>query len=177
MSGRVTKTSNGAVAGIVGLVLQLAGCGADVGAGSAANNGQTLCLSDFIACVNPIYNATMQNSGGLPVQCASSGCHELGSGSGGSLRVYPNSVDAGELQINFISSLSNANLGAPASSKLLTKPVAGPVGHAGGDIIPDSSDPCYAAILAWVTNSVVDQADPVACGNCIVPALASCGYP
>ena len=176
MSGRVTKTSNGAVVGFVGLVLQLAGCGADVGSGSAANNGQTLCLNDFIACVNPIYDASMQNIVGQTVQCASSGCHLSGSGSGGNLRVFSNSVNAGELQINFISSLSNANLGAPASSKLLTKPVAGAVGHAGGDVIPDSSDPCYAAILAWVTNSVADQADP-ACGSCTAPTLASCGYP
>jgi hypothetical protein len=165
-----------------------AGCGADVGGGSAANNGQTLCYSDYVTCINPIFNAAMQNrTGQTNIQCASGGCHEVGAGFAGSLRVYPNipsnTVDPTELsqlQANFISSLAIANLGNPVSSKLLLKPLVGNNGnndnHTGGDLFPNNMDPCYSAVLAWITNSVPDQADP-ACGNCIPPVLASCGYP
>lgn len=167
---------------VMGIGLLLAGCGVDVGGGSAANNGQTLCYNDYVNCVNPIYNAPMQNlTGQNNIQCASGGCHEVGGGFAGSLRLYPSTVVPAELQVNFTSSLANANLGDPVASKLLLKPLAGNAGnndaHSGGDILPNNSDPCYSAILAWVTNRVDDPNDPVACGSCVVPALASCGYP
>lgn len=149
--------------------------------GSAANNGQTLCYSDYVNCINPIYNQGMQNrTGQTNIQCASGGCHEIGGGFAGSLRIYPNTVDPDELLVNFTSSLANANLGNPAGSKLLLKPLVGNAGnneqHSGGDILPDTSDACYSAILAWITNSVPDQAD-AACGSCTPPVLANCGYP
>lgn len=172
---------------MLGAALQLTGCGAQVGSGAPANNGQTLCLNDYIACINPIYNASMQNRTGQLIQCASGGCHEVGAGFAGSLKIYPNissgTVDPTELanlQLNFLSSLANADLTAPVDSKLLVKPLAGNTGvngsHTGGDVFPDSADPCYVAIINWITNSVSSQTDP-ACGHCTTPVLASCGYP
>ena len=165
---------------VPGIGLLLSGCGVDVGSGSAANNGQTLCYSDYVACINPIFNADMTNRTGQPIQCASGGCHEVGGGFAASLRIYPNTVDADQLLINFTSSLANANLGNPVASKLLLKPLVGNAGnndaHSGGDILPNTSDACYSAILAWITNSVPDQTD-AACGSCTPPVLADCGYP
>jgi len=173
--------------GVVASGLFLAGCGAEVNGGAVANNGQTLCFSDFENCINPIFNTPMQNrTGQTNIQCASGGCHEIGGGFAGSLRLYPNILpgtldptEQSRLQTNFLSTLANANLGNPSSSKLLLKPLVGNSGnndaHSGGDILPNNSDPCYSAILAWVTNRVPDQAD-AACGGC-TPVLAACGYP
>jgi hypothetical protein len=50
-----------------------------------------------------------------------------------------------------------ANIANPASSKLLTKPLAqsaGGVQHLGGDIFLSTSDPDYVTILSWIQSPV-----------------------
>lgn len=165
---------------LAGLAWQLSGCGADVTPG-AVQTGTTLCQNDYEVCINPIFNLPMRRAGDSQViQCASGGCHEVGAGFGGSFKIYPNSTDPTELSANYVVARAFSNLVSPPDSKLLLEPLANSGGitgsHTGGDIFANASDPCYAAILNWISNQVSDPLDPTRCGNCVAPP-ASCGYP
>lgn len=163
----------------VGMVLQLVACGPEVAPGPVST-GQTLCQNNYNVCVDPIFNSPMRRSNLDTVTCASGGCHEVGAGFGGSFKIYPNAAPASiELQANFLVSRAFANLTAPPSSKLLLEPLTGTSSitgsHTGGDIFTGTGDPCYVAILNWISTSVSDQSDP-RCASCTPPVLASCGY-
>lgn len=164
---------------LLGSVSQLAGCGPDVSSGPV-QSGTTLCQNDFNVCINPIFNMSMRRSDSEVIQCASGGCHEVGAGFGGSFKIYPNSADPTELNANFVVARAFSNLVSPPNSKLLLEPLANSGGitgsHNGGDIFANSADPCYAAILNWISNQVTDPLDPVNCGSCGGPP-AGCGYP
>jgi predicted CxxxxCH...CXXCH cytochrome family protein len=142
-------------------------------------SGSSLCFPDYQKCVSPIFDATLQGESGV-VTCSAAGCHSQATGSGGAFKIYPNAqADSAEMQSNFFSAQSFADLDDPADSKLLLKPsVMGRsqgVGHAGGNIFPSPSDACYIAIKTWISNRVDDPNSPV-CGMCVAPVLSSCGY-
>lgn len=113
---------------------------------------QTLSYADYIASVNAVFDA---NIGGKT--CASSGCHIVNGGSGGSFQVHANATTTAELTANFISAKSFANLVTPSESKLLLEPLTGifsSVGsHAGGDIFING-DSNYTIIFNWINNPV-----------------------
>lgn len=180
-------TNPGRAAVFLGLVSMIAGCGAEV-SGGAVSSGTTLCQNQFETCINPIFNRAFPDSSGVNVTCASGGCHEVGAGFGGSFKIYPNAgAGSTEMLANYLVSKAFANLVSAPDSKLLLEPLAGSSSitgsHTGGDIFPNNSDACYAAIRNWISNKVSDPADPVRCLPCsTVPAdvdamLATCGYP
>jgi len=98
--------------------------------------------------------------------CSQSGCHYRDKGNpnvggpGGSLRIFEctgNSCTPDQLLANHDSAAGMANIANPASSKLLTKPLAqsaGGVQHLGGDIFLSTSDPDYVTILSWIQSPV-----------------------
>jgi len=136
------------------LSLLLAGCGADVSS-SAVTTGLTLDCTLFANNVNPIFNA---NIGGKT--CAASGCHSINGSSGGAFKIYPGVTvtNSPEMQANYLAAKAFSNLSSPADSKLLLEPLAGAqstVGsHAGGDIFPDTTDPNYVVIFAWISTQI-----------------------
>ena len=154
----------------------LAACGTDV-SNQAVMGGSTLCRTTFDTCITPIFNLPMRRSDSAPgetVQCASGGCHEVGSLSGGSYKIFPNASTPEQLAGNYFVSLYYAS-----GSVLLLEPFAGPMSHGGGDILPNDSDPCYIAINNWISTLVDDPADPSCrvCGAAPLPAPPSgCGY-
>lgn len=156
-------------------LVALAGCGNTITPQPVQANGSTLCISDFERCVNPVFDAVINGRTG-PATCAAAGCHAQSSGSGGAFKIYPKPAPGStESMANFFSARAFADLNNPPASRLLQKPDADGIPHAGGDIFPNSSDVCRAAITAWISNRVDDENAP-SCGSCTVPATASCGY-
>jgi len=134
--------------------LFLSGCGTDVNS-TAVTTGQTLDCTLFANNVNPIFDL---NIGGRT--CSASGCHSIFGSSGGAFKIYPGIVVANspEMQANYLAAKAFSNLNSVADSKLLLEPLAGAqsiVGsHAGGDIFPDTLDPNYVTIFAWISTQV-----------------------
>jgi hypothetical protein len=144
-----------------------------------AQNAQTLCISDFEVCVNPIFDATLNGRVGQ-VTCSASGCHDQAAGSGGAFKIFANAQPGStEMLANFFAAKSFANLNDPAQSKLLLEPLEGVSSitgtHTGGDIFPDTADQCYQAIFSWISTRVDDR-NSSGCGVCVAAALASCGF-
>ena len=162
---------------VAGLHAALVACN-DVSVEPVPSTGSTLCLVDFETCVDPIFNAAINGRNGATT-CSASGCHDISAGSGGGFKVFANSSDPVELLSNFNAAQAFAFLNSPADSKLLLEPLNGISAisgtHAGGDIFPNASDPCYQTILSWVSNRV-ESSDSSSCGSCSVPDFNQCGF-
>jgi hypothetical protein len=78
--------------------------------------------------------------------CVDAQCHVPG-GDGGTLHLDPNVPMS--FMMNYKLVLPQLNCQRPDESPFLTKPLAGQVGHGGGDIFPSASDPAVVAFLAW----------------------------
>jgi hypothetical protein len=74
--------------------------------------------------------------------CAVAGCHI----NGGNGLDFPGAVD---YQAFYRRTQIYLNCGTPASSQLLTKPLAGVDPHGGDDIFPDLNDPAVVVFLNW----------------------------
>ena len=173
MVRRETLASAALVAVLFGLI---SGCG---GGGSnplgnpptiqnpPASGGQKLSFVYFQKCINPIFLAQLQvNQGGVVSTntCASSGCHDNTSGTGGALRVVqsatavdlsdpantPDVVRTSDMYKNFYSSQGSTVIGTPLQSRLLTKPLTLNVLHGGGVVFLDQSDPNARLIAYWI---------------------------
>lgn len=160
-------------------LLALVACGNEIQPQPVAASGSTLCLADYQRCVNPILDTAINGRTGTAT-CSAGGCHSQNTGSGGAFKIYPGATaDSPEIRANFFSARSFANLDDPPSSRLLQKPTAGRSasvgGHAGGDIFPNTSDPCHAAIQQWIRTRVDSETAPV-CGSCVAVDLSRCGF-
>ncbi len=167
------------------LLLSIAGCG---GGGSnplsnppsvenpAAIGGRKLSFVYFQKCINPILLASLQiNQGGVVSTntCASSGCHDNSTGTGGALRVVqsaqpvdlanpantPDAVRASDMYKNFYSSQGSAVIGTPLQSRLLTKPLTLNVLHGGGVVFADQSDANARRIAYWISRPMPQGQD------------------
>ncbi|NGX15683.1 hypothetical protein [Wenzhouxiangella sp. XN24] len=157
----------------------LGGCGGEVDNTPVSATGGTLCVADYSNCVNPVMDAVINGRTGQTT-CAASGCHDVGAGSGGAFKIFPQAEPGSvEMMANFFSAKAFANLDNPAQSKLLLEPLQGVFSisgtHTGGDIFPDVEDPCYLAIRNWIAVRVEDE-EAASCGFCTPPPLAECGY-
>ncbi len=157
----------------------LGACGGDVENTPVSSTGGTLCIADFTDCVNPIFDAVINGRTGQTT-CAASGCHDVGAGSGGAFKIFPQATPGSvEMMANFFSARAFSNLDNPGQSKLLLEPLQGVFSitgtHTGGDIFPDVNDPCFVAIRNWISTRVEDE-EAASCGFCSPPPLPECGY-
>ncbi|GAA3937616.1 hypothetical protein [Litoribacillus peritrichatus] len=137
---------------LFGLSLTIIGCGGESVSNTETAVNQQLIFSDYQATVNPIFDLDIDGR-----TCSSSGCHNIGNGSGGGLKLYSNATpDSFEMDFNYRVAQSLSNLTTPSQSKLLLEPLAGTFSitgsHAGGDIFDSVNDVNYLAILAWISN-------------------------
>jgi hypothetical protein len=165
----------GAAALAAALAILLTGCG---GGGNPLGNpaeilnppttgGQKLSFAYFQKCINPIFLAPLQiNQGGVVSTntCASSGCHDNSTGTGGALRVVqsaqavnladpastPDMVRITDMYKNFYSSQGSTVIGAPTQSRLLQKPLTLNVLHGGGVVFADQNDANAKLIAYWI---------------------------
>jgi hypothetical protein len=133
------------------------GCGQDVTL--TADSGNTLCISYYKQCIDPIFHKTFTLAGGSTIQCID--CHAGGPGKSFQINVAPAS-DLDWLG-NFESARAQAQEGA--NSRLLQRPLG--VNHGiGPKVFVGTGDPDYQRILYWLSNPVEGRGD-------IDPALDS----
>lgn len=186
-------------------LLALASCGGGDGTNPLNNpanvanpagtvNGQKLSFAYFQRCVMPILRAQLpiNINGAMSVNsCASGGCHDNGTGTGGALRLVGNAADVNlltaaasadavrqtDMYRNFYSSQGETLIGAPLSSRLLNKPLVRTVLHGGGLVFADESDANARIIRYWITRPMPVGQDEfsAAAANLFTPADVTTG--
>lgn len=161
-----------------------------------ATGGQRLSFVYFQRCINPIFLAQLQiNQGGVTSTntCASSGCHDDSTGTGGAFRVVqsalsvdlanpantPDMVRTSDMFRNFFSAQGSSVIGSPTQSRMLTKPLTLNTLHGGGVVFADMTDANARLLAYWIgrpmpqgqdefsssANTMFTPADP-ATGTC-----------
>ncbi len=155
-------------------------------------SGQKLSFIYFQKCINPIYLLQLQvNQNGVITTntCASGGCHDTNTGTGGALRLVqtaaevnladpantPDAVRATDMYKNFYSSQGATVIGAPAESRLLAKPLL-TVLHGGGQIFFDLNDVNAKRIAYWISRPMPQGQDEfsIAGNSMLDPATGAC---
>jgi hypothetical protein len=160
---------------------------------AAGVSGQKLSFVYFQRCVDPVLSTPLTvtaNGSTTTNTCASGGCHDNVTGTGGALRLVGSApavdptTDAATLRTsdmykNYYSALGETVVGTPAQSRLLNKPLVRGVLHGGGVIFQSADDPGAKLISYWINrpmpqgqdefssaaNTMFVGADPVA-GAC-----------
>lgn len=132
--------------------------------------GQKLSFAYFQRCINPILLAELEiNQNGVisTNTCASAGCHDNTSGTGGALRVIGGAPDvdlsgdlasradeirAAPIYVSFYSSQGSTVIGSPLSSRMLNKPLVRGTLHGGGLIFESETDPNARLLEYWITH-------------------------
>lgn len=140
-------------------------------ANPAGTSGQKLSFAYFQRCVNPVLNTPLpvNLNGAVSINtCASAGCHDNTTGTGGALRLLGRamSVDANTLTAdairatdmykNYYSSLGETVVGSPDQSRMLNKPLVRGVLHGGG-IIFENLDSREAKLIRYWINRPMPQ--------------------
>jgi predicted small lipoprotein YifL len=151
--------------------------------------GQKLSYVYFQRCVNPVLNAQLRvviNGVATVNTCASGGCHDNSTGTGGALRLFGTApvvdpalgaaaVRASDMYKNYYSSLGETVVGSPDQSRIMNKPLVRGVLHGGGLIFENVDTPEAKVIRYWISrpmplgqdefstaaNSMFTPADPV----------------
>jgi hypothetical protein len=162
------------LAGLCVVAAMLASCGGGdnpLGNPPTVQNGANnsgngkLAFAYFQRCINPILKAqlqTTQNGQTSVNSCASGGCHDTNTGTGGALRVTaaaadvnfsdsPTTIRDSAMYRNYVSSQGVTVIGAPTSSFLLKKPQVNGVLHGGGLIFPDPQDENVKRLVYWIS--------------------------
>lgn len=133
----------------------------------ALTTGQKLSFAYFQRCVYPVLFAQLQvniNGAVSTNSCAAAGCHDNVNGTGGALRLSPAAVvdlanaantpatiRTTDMYRNYYSAQGETVIGAPASSRLLNKPLVRGVLHGGGFIFASEQDPNAKLIAYWIS--------------------------
>jgi predicted small lipoprotein YifL len=182
-SRRASSAHLATLAALCGAAIGLAACG---GGGPLDNpplvdnplagGGQKLSFSYFQKCVNPVLLAQLQiNINGVVSTntCASSGCHDNSTGTGGALRIVqaaqavdladpantPDVIRTSDIYKNFYSSQGEVVFGSPSSSRLIAKPMLLNVLHGGGLIFENDQDPNLKLIRYWISRPMPQGQD------------------
>ena len=173
--GRAGFVAAGAV-----LVGTLAGCGGgnpldnptDV-ANPPATGTRKLSFAYFQRCVQPILVAQLPvtiNGVTTLNSCASAGCHDDTSGTGGALRVRggaaavdlaatPDAIRASDMYRNFYSSQGEVVFGNALASRLIAKPLVLNVLHGGGIVFDSVEDPNVKIMRYWIEHPMPEGQD------------------
>jgi hypothetical protein len=159
-----------------------------------AAGGQKLSFVYFQKCINPIFLAQLQiNQGGVisTNTCASSGCHDNTTGTGGAFRVVSgamavnladpaNTADvirSTDIYKNFYSAQGSTVIGSPTQSRLLAKPLTLNILHGGGVVFANQTDPNAKLIAYWIGRPMPQGQDEFssAADTMFTPPSASTG--
>jgi hypothetical protein len=159
--------------GLLGL-LALAACGGgDAIDNPAGTPGQKLSYAYFQRCVAPLLSTPLTvtvNGSTSSNTCASSGCHDNTSGTGGALRLFGSApaqdltlpaatLRAGDMFKNYTSALGESVTGAPDLSRLLNKPLVRGVLHGGGQVLASPQDLAALRISYWINHPMPQGQD------------------
>ncbi len=136
-------------------------------------SGQKLSYAYFERCVNEVLKTPLpvNINGAISINtCASGGCHDNTTGTGGALRLLqsaapaasgatPAEVRATDMYKNYYSSLGESVVGAPDDSRLLNKPLVRGVLHGGGVIFDRVDSPEAKVIRYWISRPMPPSQD------------------
>lgn len=153
--------------------------------------GQKLSFAYFMRCVNPVLNTPLPvNINGVITTntCASGGCHDNATGTGGALRLLgaapPVDMTLGaaalrgtDMYKNYYSSLGETVVGTPAQSRLLNKPLVRDVLHGGGVIFASAEVAGAKTLRYWINRPMPQGQDEFssAANSMFTPADAATG--
>jgi predicted small lipoprotein YifL len=179
----------------------LAGCGGgnpldnppDV-SNSTVSGNRKLSFAYFQRCIQPILVAQLPVSlNGVTTvnSCASSGCHDDTSGTGGALRVRGSAVDVDltdpantpdvvrntDMYRNFYSSQGEVVFANALASRIIAKPLVLNVLHGGGIVFDDVEDPNVRLMRYWIEHPMPEGQDEfsAAANALFTPADAATG--
>jgi hypothetical protein len=163
---------------------------ADV-ANPPATGARKLSFAYFQRCIQPILTAQLPvtlNGVTTVNSCASAGCHDDTSGTGGALRVRgvaadvglsdaPDLIRATDMYRNFYSSQGEVVFGNALASRLVAKPLVLNVLHGGGVVFDSVEDPNVKRLRYWIEHPMPEGQDEFSsAGNALfTPADASTG--
>jgi hypothetical protein len=136
-------------------------------------SGQKLSYAYFERCVNEVLKTPLpvNINGAISVNtCASAGCHDNTTGTGGALRLLQGAapaasaatadeVRATDMYKNYYSSLGESVVGAPDDSRLLNKPLVRGVLHGGGIIFETVNSAEAKVIRYWISRPMPQGQD------------------
>jgi hypothetical protein len=134
-------------------------------------SGQALSFTYFQRCINPVLVAQLALPAGGTGSCATSGCHDNANGTGGAFRMdaaaafvdpaatTPDAIRLTAMYRNFFSAQGSSTIGAPAQSRLLTKPLVEGVLHGGGVIFASADDPNAKLLQYWIARPMPQGQD------------------
>lgn len=179
------------------LAAALAGCGGgnppDV-SNPAGPAGQKLAFAYYQKCIQPLLSTPIPAPhGGGSNTCASGGCHDNTSGTGGALRLVgaaaavdlalpAEQIRASEMYRNYYSALGATVPGDALASRLLSKPLLLGVLHGGGLILGGVDDPVALRLRYWIEHPAPkdqDEFSPATYGMFTPadPATGECNTP
>ena len=149
-------------------VLAPLGCGGGEVENPSGTGSGKLSFAYFQRCIQPILLAELPrlDGGGGSNTCASAGCHDDTTGTGGALRIdptatvvdladannTPDAIRATAMYKNFYSAQGVTVAGAPTQSRLFQKPLLLNILHGGGLIFPNQDDPNAKLIAYWISH-------------------------
>ena len=171
--------------------LVLAGCGGggplglpDEVANPPATEGRHLSFVYFQACVHPVLSTPQPGPAGNNT-CASAGCHDSATGTGGALRLVAaavaedpalpaDQVRGRDMHRNFLSAQGVTVIGNPDASLLLAKPRLLNVLHGGG-LILDADSEATRRIAFWIGRPMPPGQDEFSdAGRALLDANGGC---
>lgn len=135
--------------------------------------GQKLSYAYFERCVNTVLKTPLRvniNGAISTNTCASAGCHDNLTGTGGALRLLegaapaasaaaPTDVRVADMYKNYYSSLGETVVGSPDESRLLNKPLVRGVLHGGGLIFENVNSAEAKVIRYWISRPMPQGQD------------------
>jgi len=164
---------------LIAAAAALAGCGGGSALDNPANianpagsGGQKLSFAYFQKCIDPVFKVPLAAAGGTNT-CASGGCHDTVTGTGGALRIIgaapevdltdpantPDVVRQSDMFKNFYSSQGVTVIGMPTQSRLFAKPLVLNVLHGGGQVFASDQDPNAKQIAYWISHPMPEGQD------------------
>lgn len=169
-----------ALSALVAITAAFAGCGGgdnpldnpSTVQNPAGTGGRKLSFVYFQKCIDTILQNPITSSSGTST-CASAGCHDTVSGTGGALRVVPRAAQVDladplmtpemarltDMYKNYYTSQGVTIVGQPAQSRLLNKPLVLGTLHGGGLIFDSDQDTLVKRIRYWIGRPVPDGQD------------------
>lgn len=166
-----------AITTLVATLAALAGCGGGDNPldnptsvqNPAGTSGRKLSFIYFQKCIDPVLQNPITSSSGTST-CASAGCHDTVTGTGGALRVVPKAAQVDlalgadairltDMYKNYYSSQGVSIVGQPTQSRLLNKPLVVGTLHGGGLIFDSDQDTLVKRIRYWISRPVPEAQD------------------
>ncbi|MDE2367799.1 MAG: hypothetical protein KGN16_02425 [Burkholderiales bacterium] len=162
--------------------------------GPLAAGQQKLSFAYFQRCVFPVLTTPIPSpAGGTSNTCASGGCHDNVTGTGGALRLVGGAtpvdltldaatIRATDMYKNYYSAMGETVIGQPEQSRLVDKPLVRGVLHGGGIVFASATDPRVLVLEYWISHPMPQGQDEFSAAGAALfappdPVAGACNTP